>query len=127
MKHHLPLWESLTNDPIILDAIKHHHIEFEAELPTQMARPNKIHFSPAEITIIDAEIAKLLSKEILTLVNHTPDSLISNIFIRPKTDGTHRMILNLKPLMNLLITIILKWIRSELPSSSSDLDALWHR
>ena len=89
MKHHLPLWESLTNDPIILDAIKHQHLEFEAEFPTQMARPNKIHFSPAEITLIDAEIAKLLSKEILTLVN---------IFIRPKTDGTHRMILLLKPL-----------------------------
>lgn len=63
-----------------------------------MARPNKIHFSPAEINIIDAEIAKLVSKEILTLVNHTPDSFISNIFIRPKKDGTHRMILNLKPL-----------------------------
>ena len=69
MKHHLPLWESLNNDPIILDAIKHHHMEFEAEFPTQMARSNKIHFSPAEITIIDAEIATLLSKEILTLVS----------------------------------------------------------
>ena len=98
VKHHLPLWESLTNDLIILDAIKHHHIEFEVGFPKQMARPNKIHFSPMEINIIDAEIAKLVSKEILTLVNHTPDSFISNIFIRPKKDGTHRMILNLKPL-----------------------------
>ena len=90
--------ESLTNDPVILDAIEHHHIEFEAESPTQRIRPNKIHFSPEEIAIIDAEIAKLVSKEILTLVNYTPDSFISNIFIRPKKDGTHRMILNLKPL-----------------------------
>ena len=98
VKHHLPMWESLTNDPVILDAIKHHHIEFEAESPTQRIRPNKIHFSPEEIAIIDAEIAKLVSKEILTLVNYTPDSFISNIFIRPKKDGTHRMILNLKPL-----------------------------
>ena len=98
VKHHLPMWESLTNDPVILDAIKHHHIEFEAESPTQRIRPNKIHFSPEEIAIIDAEIAKLVSKEILTLVNYTPDSFISNIFIRPKKDGTHRVILNLKPL-----------------------------
>jgi len=127
VKHHLPLWESLTNDPIILDAIKHHHIEFEAEFPKQMARPNKIHFSPVEINIIDAEIAKLVSKEVLTLVNNTPDSFISNIFIRPKKDGTHRMILNLKPLNEFVDYHHLKWIRSELPSSSSDLDALWHR
>ena len=71
VKHHLPMWESLTNDPVILDAIRHHHIEFEAESPAQRIRPNKIHFSPEEIAIIDAEIAKLVSKEILTLVNYT--------------------------------------------------------
>jgi len=79
---YFPLWESLTNNPIILDAVKHHHIEFEAEFPRQMARPNKIHFSPAEINII-AEIARLVSKEIVTLVNHTPDSFILNIFHSP--------------------------------------------
>ena len=66
--------------------------------PTQRIRPNKVHFSPEEIAIIDAEIAKLVRKKILTLVNYTPDSFISNIFIRPKKDGSHRMILNLKPL-----------------------------
>ena len=98
MKHHLPFWESLTNDPVILDAIKHHHKEFEAEYPTQTVRPNKIHFSTAEIRIIDEEIAKLMSKEVLELANHVPDSFISNVFIGPKKDGTFRMILNLKPL-----------------------------
>ena len=46
MKHHLPLWESLTNDPVILDGIKHHNIEFEAEFPTKMARPT--NFSTTE-------------------------------------------------------------------------------
>ena len=55
VKHHLPFWESLTNDPVILDNIKHHHKEFEAEYPTQTVRPNKIYFSTAEIRIIDEE------------------------------------------------------------------------
>ena len=63
MRHHLPLWESLTNDPVILDAIKHHHIESEAEYPMQTVQPNKINFSAAEIMIIDAEIASLLLKK----------------------------------------------------------------
>ena len=86
------MWESLTNDPFILDAIKHHHIEFEAEYPTQRVRPNKAYVSPSEINIIDAEVAKLLSKEVLAKVKHTADD-----FVRPKKDGTYRMILNLKP------------------------------
>lgn len=98
VRHHLPFWESLTNDPVILDAIKHHHIECEAEYPTQTVQPNKINFSAAEIMIIDAEIAKLVSKEVLQVTNHVPDGFVSNIFIRPKKDGAFRMILNLKPL-----------------------------
>ena len=48
--------------------------------------------------IIDAEIAKLDSKEVLQVTTHVPDGFISNIFIRPKKDGAFRMILNLKPL-----------------------------
>ena len=99
MRHHLPFWESLTNDPVILDAIKHHRIEFEAEYPTQTVQPTKIYFSAAEIMIIDAEIAQLVNKEVLQVTNRVPDGFcISNIFIRPKKDGAFGMILNLKPL-----------------------------
>ena len=77
--------------PFILDAIKHQHIEFEAEYPTQTVQPNKINFSAAEI-------AKLITKEVLQVTNRVRDGFISNIFIRPKKDGAFRMILNLKPL-----------------------------
>ena len=98
MRHHLPLWESLTNDPVTLDEIKHHHIEFEAEYPLQTVQPNKINFSAAEIMIIDAEIPKLVTKEVLQVTNCVPDGFISNIFIRPIKGGAFRMILNLKPL-----------------------------
>ena len=98
MRHHLPFWESLTNDPFILDAIEHHHIEFEAEYPTQTVQPNKNNFSAAEIMIIDAEITKLITKEVLQVTNRVPDGFISNIFIHPKKDVAFRMILNLKPL-----------------------------
>ena len=98
MRHHFPFWESLTNDPFILDAIKHHHIQYEAEYPTQTVQPNKINFSAAEIMTVDAEIAKLITKEVLQVTNRVPDGFISNIFIRPKKDRAFRRILNLKPL-----------------------------
>ena len=84
VKNHLLNWESLTNDPMILDAIKHHHIEFEGQYRTQMVKPNKIHFSLTETLIIDAEIAKLLHKGVVILTKQRPGDFILNIFIRPK-------------------------------------------
>ena len=48
--------------------------------------------------IFDAEIAKLVSKEVLQVTTRVPDCFILNTLIRPKKDGAFRMILNLKPL-----------------------------
>ena len=53
--------------------------------------------------IIDAEIAMLVSKQVLQVTNRVPDGFISNIFIRPKKDGVFRMILNLKLLKSSLL------------------------
>ena len=75
---------------------------------------------------IDAEITKLVTREVLQVTNRVPDGFISNIFIRPIKDGAFSMILNLKPLVGLSIIIISKWTHSVLPSSLSNLDALWH-
>ena len=72
-------------------------MEFEAEYPIQRVRPNKAYFSPSEINIIDAEVARLLSKEVLTKVKYTADDFVSKSFVHPKKDGTYRMIFNLKP------------------------------
>ena len=38
-------WELLTNDPVILDAIKHYHIEFELDDPIQNKEPHNIRCS----------------------------------------------------------------------------------
>ena len=51
-----------------------------------------------EAWIIDTEISDLLSKGVITESVHERDEFISTIFLRPKKDGTHRMILNLKSL-----------------------------
>ena len=52
-----------------------------------------IDFNP----ILDGEIAKLLIKGVITKVaNAAPGQIVSSIFLHPKKDGSHRLILNLK-------------------------------
>ena len=58
--------------------------------------------------IIDAEIAKLVSREVLQVINCVSDGFISNIFIHPKKNGAFRMILNLKPL-NKFVFLMFQW------------------
>ena len=87
----------MTSDQVILDAIKHYHIEFEANTPVQPYPPKQIHFSPGEREIITEEISKLLSKGVLEKTEYAEGD-ISTIFVPPKKDGSYRMILNLKTL-----------------------------
>ena len=47
---------------------------------------------------IDNEIKKLLWKGGVEPTGHTHNEIISGIFVRPKQDGSHRLILNLKQL-----------------------------
>ena len=49
-----------------------------------------------EQSIIGEEISKLLRKGVITGASHCTGEYISTIFIRPKKDGAHRLILNLK-------------------------------
>ena len=88
----------MTSDQVILDAIKHYHIEFEINTPIQPYPSKQIHFSLGEREIITEEISKLLSKGVLEQTENAEGDFLSTIFVRPKKDGSYRMILNLKPL-----------------------------
>ena len=61
------------------------------------AKPEK-KFSEEESTIVQSEINKLLQKEIIVPARNEKGQFISTIFLRPKPDGTHWMIPNLKKL-----------------------------
>jgi hypothetical protein len=52
----------ITNEPAILDAVKHYHIEFSTGYPVQSRLPKYITFSNSEQEIIEAEIGKLFTK-----------------------------------------------------------------
>ena len=57
-------------------------------------RPSK--FSRAQQVIVANEIQNLLKKGVIKPSAHEPGEFISPIFLRAKSDGTHRVILNLK-------------------------------
>ena len=67
-------------------------IEF-CDKPIQHYLPKWV-ISEREIHITSVEINKLLSKGVLEVTNHNNNKLISDIFLRDKKYGSHRMILN---------------------------------
>ena len=103
LKNYLPAWAAMTSDPIILDAIKHYHIEFISQVPMQVHEPRQINCSTTEREIIRQEISKLLLKGVIEIA-HNPDSgFVSNVFVTPKKDGSYRMILNLQQLNEFVV------------------------
>ena len=96
VRNSLSAWQNLTSDPEILSTVTGTIIEFDTP-PITKGSP-KIPFSIRESDIIDQEIAKMLAKGIVEVATHTSGEVVSNIFIRPKKDGSHRLILNLKGL-----------------------------
>ena len=51
-----------------------------------------------EEKVVKAELAKLEKKNVISQVDHVADEYSSTIFLRPKKDGSHRLILILKQL-----------------------------
>ena len=64
-------------------------------IPVQHKLPNQI-FSDHEYHIVRQEVHKLLEKCVVTKVSPISGQILSNVFLRPKKDGTHQLILNLK-------------------------------
>ena len=86
-----------SQDQWILDAIRGVTIDFFAK-PTQFFVPTQYKFNPFEIKIIGEQIACFLERGIIEKATHSNGEYISNIFLRPKKDGSYRLILNLKQL-----------------------------
>ena len=53
-------------------------------------------FSGEEQVIITSEFSNLLEKAVIVETTYEHGESISSVFARPKKDGSHRMILNLK-------------------------------
>ena len=73
------------------------HLNFESE-PCDNCSRKELKFKPHEELIIDDLLRKFLDKNIIEPTEHLEGEVLSNIFIRPKPDGSYRLILNLSKL-----------------------------
>ena len=91
-------WYKITSDTWLFKQITGYQLEFISK-PVQYALPHQIKFSDIELKYVDTEVQKLLTKRVIERVTYREkDEFISSIFLRPKKDGTYRLILNLKHL-----------------------------
>ena len=88
-------WNELTSDPEILLTVSGQRIEF-SQNTVQLNLPVQPNYSCQQGQFIDSEIQSLLKKGVIVESTNEPNEYISPIFLRPKKDGSHRMILNLK-------------------------------
>lgn len=96
LKNFLPEWRKITQDRFILDLVQGFKIDFLQ--PPIKQFPVKASFSRDEKRQINEEILKLLHMGVIEDIEHEEGEVISPIFSRPKSDGTVRLILNLKKL-----------------------------
>ena len=91
-------WCKLTTDPYVLDLVQHAHLKFcEGFEPKQLKNVQPYQMTQ-EVIIVDNELEKLIQKGVITRVREEREVYLSNIFLRPKKNGTFRLILNLKGL-----------------------------
>ena len=93
---HFDEWVKLTNDQEILEMVSGTLIEFDT-IPTQTMIA-KSNVAPDKGKFVEKEISSLLQKDVIEHCSKSYDDFVSPIFLRPKNDGSHRMVLNLKSL-----------------------------
>ena len=99
LQHFVSRWRCITSDSYILGMVQHAHIRFYKEALIQRPTPlEPYRMNASERTIMGVEIAKLLQKGVITEIDEAEVKFWSNVFLRPKKDGSHRLILNLSKL-----------------------------
>ena len=81
LKEFGPQWHKITSDTEVLDWVQNCHIEFIDDIePVQLGGHKVSNFKQSELSIIDREIEKLLSKGVLERGSHSDGELISQFF-----------------------------------------------
>ena len=88
-------WKRLTMDKSILGFVTGYYIDFISP-PLQSREPTRLMFTEVECNFVQQEIARLTDLCAITQSVTEPGQFISSIFLRPKRNGSFRLILNLK-------------------------------
>ena len=95
IKLHLDSWISLLKpDKWILEHVK--GVQISKGHTFEVPDKKEINFPSSIKTIIHKEISSLLEKQVIEPVDDIEGQIISNVFVREKRDGSHRVILNLR-------------------------------
>ena len=95
LRHFLPQWRHITSDNSVLDMVRGLHIDL-CEFPSQTTAPSPLRFTQEEELATDHLISELLNKNAIVPSEHEPGEFISTIFLRRKSSGAYRLILNLR-------------------------------
>ena len=93
---YLHIWKKLTSDMEVISTVSGMLINIALNLP--IINTYQYHFNDKEGGFIESEIQNLLKKGVIENSSHEPGEFISPIFLREKSDGGYRLILNLKKL-----------------------------
>ena len=105
--YQLSKWEKITSDPEILSTVSGLVLDFSEETDYKSSViPSK--FSPKEEMFLSVGIKNLLCKGVIKKTQHEEGEYCSPNFLAPKSDGSFRMILNLKKLNDYISYLHLK-------------------
>ena len=90
-------WFKVIKDPWVLAMVTGAHLNFTQD-PQQMRPAVPFRLSGEERLTVGEEIDKLLIKGVIERTCPTPGQVVSNVFLRPKPNGQHRLILDLMDL-----------------------------
>ena len=96
-KYHLRAWLDLTHDPFVIKSIQGVEVDLEEE-PLQEAVPREFEMSVENEINLTVVVAEHLNKGIIERCTSCKGEFLSNIFLRPKPNGKHRLILDLSDL-----------------------------
>ena len=92
--HYSQNWQKITSNPEILEVVNGYKLDFTS-MPVQVHSHSETCFSQQAAKTVQLELDKLVVKQVICACSHTPEEFISRIFLQAKSDGTHRVILNL--------------------------------
>ena len=98
ISNHFAEWVNITKDTFVLDIVRSGlQIDFFKTPVCYNIKPS-CSMSDTEKDTINCEIEKLLQKRIIVPTSYNKGDFVSSVFTMPKSDGSYRVILNLKNL-----------------------------